>query len=342
MKKNSAVTFDDIAAYTSFSKTTVSRYFNAPDTLTPASREKIAHALDALGYQENKVGRILASGKTELIGILTPRFFHQFYSYLISSILDSYRDNHYKFIVFTSDGQAPHERKAVEEMIGYRVEGLIDLSHAIPSRDLSALGVPVVTVEREAEYVCSVDTNNYGGGELATGKLIRDGCQALVHINSLVDANVPGAKRTFAFEDLCRRRGVPFRSYLRSFADDYADTSRKIEEILAQVQTEYAGRRVGIFASSDTFAQVIVNQLVRQGRRIPEEFEVVGFDDSPDAAQAVVPMTTISQNIGEIARTAMTLLEEQIAARAQGTPLLVNHVVVEPALVTRETTLPED
>ena len=44
--KQKKVTFADIAAYTGFSKTTISRYFNNPDSLTLENQEKITHALD--------------------------------------------------------------------------------------------------------------------------------------------------------------------------------------------------------------------------------------------------------------------------------------------------------
>ena len=54
------VTFADIAAYTNFSKTTISRYFNNPDSLTLENQEKIAAALEELGYQENKLAKVLA------------------------------------------------------------------------------------------------------------------------------------------------------------------------------------------------------------------------------------------------------------------------------------------
>ena len=60
------VTFADIAKYTGFSKTTISRYFNDPDSLTLENQEKIAKALDELDYQENKLAKVLANGKSEL------------------------------------------------------------------------------------------------------------------------------------------------------------------------------------------------------------------------------------------------------------------------------------
>ena len=72
-KKN--ITFSDIAKYTGFSKTTISRYFNNPDYLTLENQQIISDALDKLNYQENKVARILANGKTEFIGIIIPNLY---------------------------------------------------------------------------------------------------------------------------------------------------------------------------------------------------------------------------------------------------------------------------
>ena len=54
------VTFAEIAEYTNFSKTTISRYFNHPDSLTVENQEKISQALDTLGYKKNKLAKVLA------------------------------------------------------------------------------------------------------------------------------------------------------------------------------------------------------------------------------------------------------------------------------------------
>ena len=53
-------------------KTTISRYFNNPDSLTLENQEKIAHALDVLGYQENKLAKVLANGKVNLLELSSP------------------------------------------------------------------------------------------------------------------------------------------------------------------------------------------------------------------------------------------------------------------------------
>ena len=117
-KKN--ITFSDIAKYTGFSKTTISRYFNAPDSLTLENQEIIAEALDKLNYKENKVARILASGKTEFIGVIIPNLYLHYYSEVLNQILKSYDSLGYKFLVFTGDDHKDTERKYIQELLQNR------------------------------------------------------------------------------------------------------------------------------------------------------------------------------------------------------------------------------
>ena len=169
--KQKKVTFADIAAYTGFSKTTISRYFNDPDSLTLENQQKIADALTELDYKENKVGRILASGKTEFVGLIIPNLYMHFYSEMLSQILDTYGTYGYKFLVFAGNEKADVERKYIEELLAYNIEGMIILSGTVPSRELASYGVPVVGIEREDQFISSVNTDNYTGGYQAAALL---------------------------------------------------------------------------------------------------------------------------------------------------------------------------
>ena len=170
------VTFADIAAYTHFSKTTISRYFNHPDSLTLENQEKISQALDILGYKKNKLAKVLANGKSEFIGIIIPNLYLHYYSEMLTQLLSSYSDYHYKFLVFSSEHGAEEEQQYIEELLSYQIEGLIVLSHTLSSKQLSSYQIPIVAIEREAEYISSVTTDNYMGALQATTLLIRDKC----------------------------------------------------------------------------------------------------------------------------------------------------------------------
>ena len=145
-KKN--VTFSDIAEYTHFSKTTISRYFNNPDSLTLENQQIIADALEKLNYKENKVARILANGKAEFIGVIVPDLYHHYYSEMLNQILASYEKFGYKFLVFIGNEHEETERRYIQELMAYKIEGPIIMSHTIPSRELASLQIPVVTIER--------------------------------------------------------------------------------------------------------------------------------------------------------------------------------------------------
>ena len=154
------VTFDDIAKYTNFSKTTISRYFNNPDSLTIKNQEIIAQALVDLDYQENKLAKVLANGKSEFIGVIIPNLFLHYYAEMLNQILKTYETFGYKFLVFISTDHEEMERKYIQELLAYKIEGMIILSHTISSKELSGLSIPIVTIEREDRYVCSVNTDN--------------------------------------------------------------------------------------------------------------------------------------------------------------------------------------
>ena len=98
------VTFADIAEYTHFS-----RYFNHPDSLTLENQEKISRALDELGYKKNKLAKVLANGKSEFVGIIVPNLYLHYYSEMLTQLLATYTDYHYKFLIFMSDKGAAEE-----------------------------------------------------------------------------------------------------------------------------------------------------------------------------------------------------------------------------------------
>lgn len=149
-KKN--ITFNDIAKFTGFSKTTISRYFNNPDSLTPENQKIVSDALEKLDYKENKVARILANGQTEFIGILIPNLYLAYYSEMLNQILSTYETFGYKFLVFIGKDKEETERKYIQELLAYKIEGLIVLSHTLPSLELASLPIPVVAVEREDHH----------------------------------------------------------------------------------------------------------------------------------------------------------------------------------------------
>ena len=338
-KKN--VTFDDIAKYTNFSKTTISRYFNNPDSLTLENQQIISDALVKLNYKENKVARILANGKTEFIGIIIPTLYLGYYSAMLDQILSTYETFGYKFLVFIGNGNEENERKYIRELMSYKIEGMIILSHTIPSRELSDLQIPIVTIEREDKYVCSVNTDNYMGAVQAASLLARHGCDILIHINTPPAEDTPTYGRIRGFRDFCGENHLKHEIIIQALGNTHASSQSHLEEILKDLEQRYKGCKKGIFVSSDTYANVLLNLIVRKYGTLPEDYRIIGFDNSPVSGEAILPISTIGQQIDKLAYEAVELLVEQMNERKKRKPIPLKepiHRTVPPILIRRETT----
>lgn len=338
-KKN--VTFDDIAKYTNFSKTTISRYFNNPDSLTLENQEIIANALEKLNYKENKVARILANGKTEFVGVIIPNLYHHYYSEMLDQILSTYEKFGYKFLVFTGKTQEEAERRYIRELLAYKIEGMIIMSHTIPSRELADLPIPIVAIEREDQFICSVNTDNYTGAVSATELLREHECDILIEINSPTREATPSYGRITGFLDTCKKYNLEHEILYRDLGTSLEDDYRLLEETLGYIDRTYAGKRKGIFVSNDTHANILLNLLVRKYNCFPQDYYLVGFDNSPISREAVYPISTVGQQIDKIAYEAVSLLVEQMNERKKRRPVLLTepiHKVIDPVLIRRETT----
>lgn len=337
IKKNA--TYGDIAKYTKFSKTTISRFFNDPDTLAPASREIIAQALEDLHYQENKVARILANGRTEFIGVIVPDFYHHFFYEILNHILGTYEHNGYKFLVFVGNKREEIERRYIQELMAYQIEGLIVLSHTLRSQELARLQIPVVTIEREDRFVSSVNTDNRLGGRMAAAHLAELDCDVLIHINSHSSEGIPAYDRVSGFSQYCRENGLRHQVIIRPLDVSYEADKQTLTEILEQVEAQYPGHRKGIFISNDTLANGFLNVLFHKFGCLPSTYRLIGFDDSPASRAAVVPISTVGQRLEQLAQEAMALLSDQIRAKKSGAASSAPvHRVVEPVLIRRDTT----
>lgn len=340
-KKN--ITFSDIAKYTGFSKTTISRYFNNPDSLTLENQQIIADALEKLNYKENKVARILANGKTEFIGVIIPNLYMHYYSEVLNQILKTYETFGYKFLVFTGDDQETNERKYIQELLSYKIEGMIILSHTIPSRELASYNIPIVTIEREDQYVSSVNTDNYMGGVQATSLLAKTGADVLIHINAEFSSQIPSYGRIKGFTDICKEYQIPHELILTDTGHSYEETSQILKNLIDDIDIRYTGKTKGIFLPNDTFANIVLHHLIRRYGKLPDDYKLIGFDDSPVSREAIVPISTVGQQIDKIASAAMEILNVQIKESHKRKPALSSepvHQIIPPVLIHRETTLP--
>ncbi len=179
------------------------------------------------------------------------------------------------------------------------------------------------------------------GALQAASLLIRDHCNVLIHINADVPKIIPAYNRIRAFEDTCKEHHVPYELNLNVCGDSYQELFSQMKIIFADIDEKYPGQKKGVFLANDTYANMFLNLIFQKYGCLPDTYELVGFDNSPIASEAILPITTIGQQIDVIAHTSMELLVQQMEERKKRKPVPLAepiHKQITPILIRRETT----
>ena len=86
------------------------------------------------------------------------------------------------------------------------------------------------------------------------------------------------------------------------------------------------------------YINIFLNILIRNKKSIPDEYELIGFDNSPISTEAIIPITTIGQNIDKISDYAIKSLLRQINLKKNNKIAPIEHIVVPTELIVRDTT----
>lgn len=160
------------------------RFFNHPELLSQETQDKIQTAIKELNYQQDNLARILVTGESNLVGIIFPHLHLSFYTELLNQLIHCGKEKGYNFIIYTSNHSKEEELKLIQNLISYRIKGLILLSHLLSVQEIEQLPVPVISIERAGGKFKQINNDNFTGGKLAANLLIRNGCEVFIHINT--------------------------------------------------------------------------------------------------------------------------------------------------------------
>src|SRR5690606_20409178 len=176
--------------------------------------------------------------------------------------------------------------------------------------ELKAHNVPFVLVGRR-HGVRSVAADDVAGGRLAAEHLLRLGHSQVLHVTGEPHSQAMG-DRAAGFIHAYERAGAPRPTIC--YCDDLSALGayRAVAQHLdtqpdAHHDAHPGAPHTAIFAATDEMANGVISALTDAGLRVPADVSVIGFDDMPEIGEG---LTTIRQDIADIARTAVELLHE--------------------------------
>jgi LacI family transcriptional regulator len=336
------VTLKDIADKSGFSITTVSRALAGYDDVNEQTRQSIVDLAVSMGYQPNLVARQLRHQRTNTIGMIIPAndqgFSDDFFSELMMGVGHAATLYGYDLLL-SAQTTTENEMAAYRRLAGgRRVDGVVV---ARTRRDdprieyLKQQGFPFVVSGRNPLGQPSdfpyIDVDSQLGIKLMVRHLVELGHR---HIGLLLPppemAFTP--YRLTGYHEGLAEAGLPYQeSYIL-----HGDLKRSggYQATLQLLST--APQLTAVVACNDLMALGAISAIQERGLRVGTDIAVSGFDDIPAAEYSTPPLTTIRQPIYEIGQRLFEMLMRII----QRHPLEETHILLEPALVIRDSSGP--
>lgn len=318
-----SVTLRDVAAAAGVSVSTASRVL---DDRLPVSRTatagRVREAAERLGYRKDAAASALRRGDTGTVGVLVPRLSDTVMALLFEALSRQAADRGLFALVSVCGDEAADERRAIDALLARRVDGLVlaaaRLGGEVPV-GLRASGVPHVLAVRTDGVSPSAVCDDELGGYLATRHLLDLGHRRI--------AILPGPD----FTSTAMQRLAGYRRALveAGVATGGEEASGLVRHSLFST---HAGREAAaalladrpgitaVFAANDQLALGTLAAAQDAGRRVPEDLSVVGYNDTPLAAELRTPLTSVRVPFERIASDALDLLTAQIQGRAAAVP----------------------
>ena len=331
------VTLKDIAREVGLSATAVSLVLNdRPCKISAENRRRIKEVARRKRYIPNQIARSLVTQHSQTLGLIVPNIESRFFSSLARRLERGCRERGYALFITNSDDSATNESELVRLLVNRGVDGLFVVASDKPSTDralavtLSSLPMPYVMVDRLIDDLdCDkVSFNNEKGGYLATSHLLRAGHR---RVACVVNASSnTGQRRLDGYIRALAEWGFePDPSLVFTSPYYIADAYAVADRMLATDATAF-------FASSDNIALGLLKRLYECGLRVPRDYSVVSYDNSAADVLFEPALTSIEQNVGELADAALGLLFRRLEESDAGELGPSERRVLEPRLVIKD------
>jgi DNA-binding LacI/PurR family transcriptional regulator len=317
----------EVARKVGVSEATVSRALNGKPGVSESTRQAVLTALDVLGYERPS---LLRGVGVRLVGLVLPELQNPIFPALAEVVGGVLVQAGFTPVLCTRSAGGLTEAEYVTMLLDQQVSGVVFCGGLSPEecQQLLQRAVPVVLLN------AAVGFTGFPQAYTSDASAVH---QAFNHLFSLGHrdiallvgprGHIPSERKAATFVGLAKQAGIAYRigRGLFSFEGGQAVATELLETGVT-----------AMICGSDVIALGAIRAARRSGHRVPQDVSVVGFDDSVFMQYTDPPLTTLRQPVEALARSAVTLLVNQIGGDAP----IPRELMHEPELVVRGSTGP--
>ena len=306
-------------------------------------RSQIKETAKDLGYRPSHAGKALRFGKTNTIGMILPDFNNPFYVELLKGVQTVCSHYGYSLISMDYNMDIEQEHNCLERMLGRQCDGIITIpSRFEPVKDLieefwnSRLPCVTLGVPRDIGDV-KIDSARVDiakGVEAAVDHLVALGHRHIVFAASWPREIGASMERFGGFESGLKKNGLRFnpeKNICYYFTGNQLEDGKYLGKEILKTHPE----ATAIIGVNDYLTIGLMQSLMSMGVRIPEDISLVGTDNTWIGRNWAVPLTSIDQKTGELAKFATELLFKRMRDEQWDEP---RHILLDAALAVRNST----
>jgi len=323
-------TIADVAERAQVSIATVSRVLNGTAPVIEATAVRVREAISDLHYVPRSAARVLASRRTNIIGLLLPEIGGAFFQLMLRGIEAGVREAGFDLLIHATN--MPQNGGLSHHALGeHNTDGLIVFTDSVNLTELGhlhSLGFPIVLMHRtppEDLPVPMITVENKSGAHNVVEHLIAVHQRRKIALLRGIEDQEDSAWREKGYREALEEHGLLFDPALVSRGDfDSHVAHASVRQLLVDGVSFDA-----IFAGDDESASGAIAALREAGRRVPEDVAVVGFDDVSFARFLNPPLTTVRAPIEQVGREAVRQLVNLIRnGSAEAKTLLATELVI--------------
>lgn len=327
------VTSKDVAKLAGVSQSTVSRVFVPGSSVSEKTKLKVFEAAKALNYRPNAFARSLTTNESKLIGLVFPDADYPIHMKTLQLISTELQKQGYSAVLIPWQVDA-NDNHSIPNIFQYRVDGVIAASATFNKslyEECEEFDIPIVQYARVVEGTKSshVVSDNYAAGQVAAQHFHNVGVKSAVYLTGNVPTYTNGEREAgfcAEFEDLTGKQARVIEADY-----DYLDALDTIRAMFSEPSKPEA-----IFCATDNLAMAVMDVArLEFNLRIPEDLQVIGFDDIPQTQWLNYQLTTFKQDFKRLARESVKIVVSQI--QDQDTSLV--KLMVPVKFIERKTTL---
>lgn len=343
----SKVTISDIAQQSGVSVSTVSLVLNNKPGISDETRSRVLEAADKLGYLSKPNGEKAKSGPLTTIGMVVkidPDINHQanpFYSRVIVGIEDACRRKGINLLFATLPVDEDNRPVEVPQLLYNEiVDGLLMVGTCVDETFTSITGmrqIPIVLVDgySDTESYDAVVSDNFRAAYQAVEYLIHKGHRHIGLAGSDDNCFPSLRDRRNGYLRAMKENGIT-EVYMSNFNINKSQGYQEVIGLLNKYPHISA-----LFCVNDDVGSAAMRAAQYQGKRVPEDISIIGYDDTYIAANTHPAMTTMHVDTVAMGRSAVHLLSLRLENPDSARMTLTIHPsLVERASVGRAQSLP--